>query len=165
MSISAAYLRISGRFRILRKYIIYMRAMVYTSETMFCPNCGEKIPEGGRFCPSCGYSTSGGPLTPGNGDSNHSSSTNTKILMNKKSEGLALILSFMITGLGHIYLNQTSRGIGLLVATVACWALTFVLLFPFVIAFALWIYGMYDSYKLAQLYNEYLFVHDGQPPW
>lgn len=149
MSISAAYLRISGRFRILRKYIIYMRAMVYTSETMFCPNCGEKIPEGGRFCPSCGYSTSGGPLTPGNGDSNHSSSTNTKILMNKKSEGLVLILSFMITGLGHIYLNQTSRGIGLLVAAVACWALTFVLLFPFVIAFALWIYGMYDSYKLA----------------
>ena len=116
MSISAAYLRISGRFRILRKYIIYMRAMVYTSETMFCPNCGEKIPEGGRFCPSCGYSTSGGPLTPGNGDSNHSSSTNTKILMNKKSEGLALILSFMMVLYGLRLVGHSDRQLELALA-------------------------------------------------
>lgn len=85
--------------------------------------------------------------------------------MNKKSEELALILSLVITGLGHIYLGQTNKGIWLLVAAVACWALTFVLLFPFIIAFALWIYGMYDSYKSAQQYNQYLFAHDGQPPW
>ena len=31
---------------------------------MFCPKCGTKIEDGGKFCPSCGTLVTGNPVTP-----------------------------------------------------------------------------------------------------
>ncbi len=139
---------------------------------MYCPNCGKDIPDGGKFCPDCGFDVSSGAPAPsggGSGYTNTNTNTNTNVnaamMMNKKSEGLTLILSLLITGLGHIYIGQTSKGVGLLVAIIICWILTAFLLFPGILVLILWIYGMYDSYKLAKEYNQYLLAHNGQPPW
>lgn len=125
---------------------------------MYCQNCGKEIPDGAKFCPECGHSSTSG-AAPGGMDAN------TAVMFNKKSEGLALILSLLITGLGQIYVGQTTRGIWMLVGAIILWVLTAALLFPGIILVVLWIYGMYDAYKLANDYNHYLLDHNGQPPW
>lgn len=133
---------------------------------MYCPNCGKIIPDGGRYCPDCGFDVSAGsPVSRSEGSGYTNTNLNAAMMMNKKSEGLTLLLSFLITGLGHIYVGQTSKGVALLVAAILCWGLGLLFLFPFVIVFILWIYGMYDSYKLAQEYNRALLENNGQPPW
>ena len=133
---------------------------------MYCPNCGKDIPDGGKYCPDCGYDvSSGAPIPSGGGSGYTNTNMNAAMMMNKKSEGLTLILSLLITGLGHIYVGQTNKGIALLIAAILCWILGAFLLFPFIIVVILWIYGMYDSYKLAQEYNRFLLDHNGQPPW
>ena len=37
---------------------------------MYCPNCGNQIPDGAKFCPGCGASTDGryGYNTPSYGE-------------------------------------------------------------------------------------------------
>ena len=125
---------------------------------MYCPNCGKELPEGARFCPDCGFSSngfgSGGNVDP-----------NTAIMFNKKSEGLALILSLLIPGLGHMYAGKVTKGLWILIGAIVC-----AVLFPYVIftaigVLALWVYGMYDAYITTKEYNEYLISHSGQRPW
>lgn len=130
---------------------------------MYCQNCGKQIPEGGRFCPECGFATSGGPadaFAP-SGRVDPSSA----MMMHKKSEGLALLLSLIITGLGHIYVGKSDKGAALLIAQIICLVAGAFVLIPWIISLVLWIYGMYDSYVIAKEYNEYLLTHDGQTPW
>lgn len=130
---------------------------------MYCQNCGKEIPEGGRFCPECGFATPNGPT--GSGVPSGCADASSMMMFNKKSEGLALILSLLITGLGHIYAGKTDKGIALLIAQVVCLVVGMFLLVPWVISLVLWIYGMYDSYVITKEYNEYLLAHNGQKPW
>ena len=78
------------------------------------------------------------------------------IMVNKKSEALALILSLLIPGLGQIYNGQVSKGAMMIVAAIVCAVLIFVF-FPIGILYiVLWIYAMYDAFKDAKEYNQYL---------
>ena len=87
------------------------------------------------------------------------------IMVNKKSEALALILSLLIPGLGQIYNGQVSKGAMMIVAAIVCAVLTFVF-FPIGILYiVLWIYAMYDAFKDVKEYNQYLLSHNGNPPW
>lgn len=122
---------------------------------MYCPNCGKEIPEGAKFCPDCGHGAGA------SGDV----SASAALMFNKKSEGLALILSLLIPGLGHIYVGQTNRGVMILIGFIVCAILGAFLFVPWIGNLVLWIYGMYDSYKLTDEYNRYLLEHNGQPPW
>lgn len=144
---------------------------------MYCPNCGASVPDGARFCSDCGH-----PLGATDGSQSDTGRTTpdyqTKVYVNKKSEGLALVLSLLLPGLGEIYLGRIGRGIALMAvylmggifATVwliaafddggAMLAGTLIWAIPV----AVWIYAMYDSYMLAKRYNEYLISHDGNPP-
>ena len=80
------------------------------SETKFCSNCGFEMSQSTKFCPQCGTPTGGVPQVANN--------TNNAIVNSDKSPGLAAILSFLIVGLGQIYLGLTKKGIILFVAAI-----------------------------------------------
>ncbi|MDO5853155.1 MAG: zinc ribbon domain-containing protein [Thermoplasmata archaeon] len=151
---------------------------------MFCSNCGKEMPDGARFCPDCGWSASGPGAGTGRVD------VNTAVMFNKKSEGLALILSLIIPGLGQMYVGRVQRGILMLALIVVMAILDYVgfiavasvadghtspetavvvalvaLIVVGIVIIVLWIYGMYDAYRLAKEYNAYLLENGGQTPW
>ncbi|MGN0099202.1 MAG: zinc-ribbon domain-containing protein [Candidatus Methanomethylophilaceae archaeon] len=136
---------------------------------MYCRNCGRELEDGSKFCPVCGFSI--------DGTVHRAANSQTAILMNKKSEGMALILAIVLAGLGHIYAGKVTDGIvllGLEVAlavgmfvTVLCMSSMFavaVLVALGIITFAVWIYSIIDSNKQVKYYNAKL-LEDGQPPW
>jgi predicted nucleic acid-binding Zn ribbon protein len=66
-------------------------------KTKFCPRCGTMIPYQEAFCPLCGEEQ---PRLLG---------------MPRKSSRrtwIAVVLSLLVTGLGHVYLGEWRRGLG-----------------------------------------------------
>lgn len=66
-------------------------------KTKFCPRCGTMIPYEEAFCPLCGEEQprlSGVPKK-----------TNRRTYV-------AVVLSLLVTGLGHVYLGEWRRGLG-----------------------------------------------------
>ena len=128
---------------------------------MYCQNCGSQLPDSAKFCDRCGAKV--GSATEQN--SSQTEYNMASIMVNKKSEALSLILSLLIPGLGQIYNGQVKKGAIMIVAAVVC---SFVMFLFFPLAFlylVLWIYGMYDAFKDAKEYNQYLLSHNGNPPW
>lgn len=128
---------------------------------MYCQNCGSQLPDSAKFCDRCGAKV---------GTDTERSNSNTEynmasIMVNKKSEALALILSLLIPGLGQIYNGQVSKGAMMIVAAIVCAVLTFVFFSIGILYIVLWIYAMYDAFKDAKEYNQYLLSHNGNPPW
>ena len=74
--------------------------------------------------------------------------------MAKKNMIIALILSFIWSGLGLIYADDMKRGIILAVAVIICYILMYYVaqIFGFV-AFIIWIYSMYATYKQVKAVN------------
>jgi len=60
----------------------------------------------------------------------------------KKNAGIATALSFIIPGVGQMYLGKVGKGILILIF---CW-----LIIP-------WLYGIYDAYTSANNYNARLY--------
>ena len=77
---------------------------------------------------------------------------------------LALILWFLITGLGQLYNGETSKGVVFLVVGFVPWILTVITFFLCVAAIPFWIYRMCDAYRRAQVYNQALRM-SGRAPW
>ncbi len=128
---------------------------------MYCQNCGSQLPDSAKFCDRCGAKV-GADTERSNSNTEYNMAS---IMVNKKSEALALILSLLIPGLGQIYNGQVSKGAMMIVAAIVCAVLTFVF-FPIGILYiVLWIYAMYDAFKDAKEYNQYLLSHNGNPPW
>ncbi|MEZ9892248.1 hypothetical protein AB4356_07700 [Vibrio lentus] len=73
----------------------------------------------------------------------------------EKSPLIALLLSFLISGLGQIYNGSTSKGIIMVVVYVVCWA-SGALVIPLIILFILWIWGMVDTHSESSAINESL---------
>jgi TM2 domain-containing membrane protein YozV len=71
------------------------------------------------------------------------------LLMNSeaasKSPGVALLLSFFISGAGQMYNGQVGKGILMLLGTIALW---FILL-----GWTVWIWSMVDAYQTAKRMN------------
>lgn len=130
-------------------------------KTMYCQNCGSQLPDSAKFCDRCGAKV-GTDTERSNSNIEYNMAS---IMVNKKSEALALILSLLIPGLGQIYNGQVSKGAMMIVAAIVCAVLIFVF-FPIGILYiVLWIYAMYDAFKDAKEYNQYLLSHNGNPPW
>jgi len=71
----------------------------------------------------------------------------------EKSPGLAAVLSFFIPGVGQIYNGQLGKGIWLVIADVIFLLLSYFFIgIPFL--FAIWIYAIFDAYKVAEKINE-----------
>lgn len=147
---------------------------------MFCQNCGKELDHDARYCKHCGFATSLGER-PGFGGPASNGYT-ASVMMNKKSDALAIILSIIFPGLGHLYLGKISAGVGFLavqaimyVVAVMSFALAanlnsppywmfIVIVVIGLVAFMVLVYAVIDSYKVCQEYNA-LLAETGQPPW
>ena len=69
-----------------------------------------------------------------------------------RNPGVAVVLSFFITGLGQIYNGQIIKGLLCILIQALNAALMWVLI-GFVTYPLFWIWGMYDAYKVASRRN------------
>jgi len=118
------------------------------NEFKFCSNCGFKMDVNTKFCPECGTSTTGVPQT-----------TNNSVTNVDKSPILAAVLSFIIIGLGQVYLGLTKKGIILFFAAIVSGVLMSVII-GYVAWLIVWGYAIYDGYNSAEKINNGLVVED-----
>jgi RNA polymerase subunit RPABC4/transcription elongation factor Spt4 len=119
----------------------------------YCSNCGALIDEKAEICPKCGARVSEPPIS------------RISITVSKeKSVALAVVLSFFIPGLGQIYCGKVARGVGILALSVLMFfifgataasagANSSEPLFPFLMLILVYIWNIYDAYKLAEKIN------------
>ena len=111
----------------------------------FCANCGFKMDKNNKFCPNCGSS----PDNP----------QPTMPIQSDKSSGLAAVLSFLIIGLGQIYLGLTKRGLILFVLAVISGFLMLIYI-GWIIWLFVWIYAIYDAYNSGEKIKNGEYVED-----
>lgn len=111
----------------------------------FCSNCGFKMDKNIKFCPECGSPTNGVPQTAVNSQD--------------KNSALAAILSFLIIGLGQIYIGLTKKGIILLLAAIISGFLMLIYI-GWITWLIVWIYAIYDAYNSAEKMNRGIAVED-----
>jgi TM2 domain-containing membrane protein YozV len=132
--------------------------------------------DGQEFCAGCG-SRAGSAAT----------GQRPVIYVRDKSAGIAAILSFLVLGLGQIYVGKIVRGLVLMFAYALSIILIMVLMFATIwdgsvfyyddvigalvllfivsiIYLIVWIWNVFDAYKLANEYNDRLMA-DGKRPW
>ena len=119
--------------------------------TKFCSNCGFEMPKATKFCPECGNATSMVPQV--------ANSTTATVLRSDKSPGLAALLSFLIIGLGQVYLGLTKKGIILFVLAIISGILIFVLI-GWIIWVLVWVYAIYDAYNSGEKMRNGIEVED-----
>ncbi len=74
--------------------------------------------------------------------------------MAEKSMAIALVLSFIWSGLGLIYADDTKRGIILAVLCVILYLIWFfVTMIVGILIFIVWVYSMYATYKQVKAIN------------
>ena len=120
------------------------------SGTKFCMNCGFEIPKAAKFCSECGLPTGSNP---------HAKNANNSVVRNHKSPGLAAALSFLIVGLGQIYIGLTKKGILLFIGAMVSGVLMLIYI-GWITWLLIWGYGIYDAYNSAQKMNSGIAVED-----
>lgn len=112
------------------------------ADEAFCTSCGAVIKEQAEVCPECGVRQKAPETT-----------TSTQPEGQIKNPGIAAVASFFFTGLGQIYNGQIGKGIGLMILQFINIGLMFVLI-GFLTYFLVWVFGMYDAYKVAERINK-----------
>ncbi len=114
----------------------------YEKRTKFCTNCGSEIDARAEICPKCGVRVAPPPppMPP------------QVVYVERKSEGLAAVLSFLFVGLGQIYNGQIGKGILFIVLGVV-FVFTMLFLIGFILYPLFWIYNIYDAYNTARQIN------------
>ncbi len=107
--------------------------------TKFCPHCGAMIPYDETYCPACGESQ---PIL--------------EVVTRRpvKKTWIAVLLSLLVTGLGHLYLGRRRRGltiftVTLAVGVVASLYFTYDQVMFMGLLFAL--FSAYDAYLLSRV--------------
>ena len=142
---------------------------------MVCPNCGKTVTDDTMvFCPACGFSFTQQPNQsyPSN---QYGPQPYGYRAAPQKSAGIAFILSFIIPGVGQMYVGKIKRGIAYLVTYVVLSIISSLItmrldyndiqavkdlivspLFIGIILVSLgfWAFNIYDAYRLAKKYNE-----------
>jgi TM2 domain-containing membrane protein YozV len=134
---------------------------------VFCSKCGSEAEDNVKFCPKCGSSVSNsGESKPETKDNN----SEFKRRPEWKSEGTTLVLTIVLGlfgfgGVGHLYLGQLGKGIGilivgiiLLVIAIFSYGIGLIILIPF----AIWV--IFDARKQCKYYNDYL-EQNHKAPW
>jgi len=118
----------------------------------FCPTCGKALQyENAEICPGCGVR-----IQP------------PQVPKEIRSPFWAILFSFFLAGWGQWYNGKTGDGLKFFGAFIATYilALIFLAMVPtlpaaaipglllIVVVLAIWVYGMYDSYKGAERINK-----------
>lgn len=97
---------------------------------MYCENCGAEIPDNASFCSGCG-----------------------KRIHKEKNIFIALILTFILTGLGSIYAGNTKKGLILLASRVLLIAVGIFVNILLVLSMLVWAYAFFEAYRDVQTAN------------
>lgn len=113
----------------------------------YCSSCGKEIVEGMKFCPSCGGKTVvyDAPIPV----QSQIVQTPAKI----KDPGIAVVLSFFIPGVGHIYVGKIGEGIFFLVSGIVTTIVGFIYPSYWVVYLIIWVLAMYNAYAWAEKIN------------
>lgn len=105
-------------------------------------SCGSEILIKAEICPKCGVRVA--PLPP------------TFPPIKRKNRDTALILSFLIIGLGQIYNGQVGKGIGLIIGQILIVSSMVAMFGPFgfLIGVLIPIYSIVDAYETADKIND-----------
>jgi TM2 domain-containing membrane protein YozV len=116
---------------------------------MFCNRCGNPLPAASQFCSKCGAAqqASGGAAAAG--------APNVLIVKTEKSPALAVLLSFLLPGLGQIYNDEAKKGVWFLIAAVVS-SLMIIILIGLLTTPIIWIWSMVDAYQVADRKNRAL---------
>ena len=98
---------------------------------MYCDNCGTELADGALFCSNCG----------------------NKVKMNHKNVYLALVLTFIITGLGSVYAGNTKKGLILFAVRIVTAIFGLFVNVLLVFSVLVWAYAFYEAYKDVQIAN------------
>lgn len=69
-------------------------------------------------------------------------------MVNHPYRGLAVVLSFLLPGLGQIYNQQFAKGARFIIAYVISWALTLIFV-GWLFLVIVWIWSMVDAYQFT----------------
>jgi ribosomal protein L40E len=99
---------------------------------MFCDKCGAENPDDATFCGQCG----------------HKFKVNVKSdVKHEKNTILALVISFLLTGLGIAYAGNVKKGILLFIGGLIFTILALAVPVCTVIAVIIWVYALYETYN------------------
>ena len=146
---------------------------------MFCEKCGAGIDDNSSFCPSCGAT-----VVSRYQESTINNNDMAIRLAMRKSVGACLILGIIIPGAGQMYAGKVLRGVFILIAAMVIGSMMVIALLPAyvnggtvdlnsyltVVSVAsiaitiLWIWSLFDAYKLVEKYNDEVMLK-GRPPW
>ena len=119
-------------------------------DTKFCSNCGFEMPKASKFCPECGTTAERVPPVM---------NTTTIVVPSNKSSGLAALVSFLIIGLGQVYLGLTKKGIILFLLAIISGVLMMVLI-GWITWLLVWGYAIYDAYNSCEKMKKGIEVED-----
>ena len=119
-------------------------------DTKLCSNCGFEMPKASKFCPECGTTAERVPPVM---------NTTTIVVPSNKSSGLAALLSFLIIGLGQVYLGLTKKGIILFLLAIISGVLMMVLI-GWITWLLVWGYAIYDAYNSCEKMKKGIEVED-----
>ena len=111
----------------------------------FCSECGSMILNGSK-CPMCGCIK-----TAETKEVKKTPQPEKKI--KNKNIYIALVLTFILTGLGSIYAGNTKKGLTLLILRVLFAALAFFSNIFGILSVLVWVYGFYEVYNDVQIAN------------
>jgi len=121
---------------------------------MYCEECGEKLTKQDKFCPGCGVEVGKTQEDQTNEEVPEEEETTTKkLIKNKKPTQnmkiIAIILNFILPGLGHLALGKGYRKKGiLLIIGVIISVILMVAGIGFFTYIIIWLYGIISVAKM-----------------
>ena len=112
----------------------------------FCRNCGRVIGADARYCPDCGAEQRPDPSATAPSSAFDSA---LEDLFEGGNPFVAAVLSAVFPGLGQIYNRELEKGLLVIVATVVA-AFSALIVVGFVLLPAVWLYAIYDAYRVAE---------------
>ena len=106
---------------------------------MFCNNCGCELADNATFCSKCGKKIK--------------NTIQVYVRDKKTGTSIALVLTFILTGLGSIYAGNTKKGLALLILRVLFAALAIFSNIFGILSVLVWVYGFYEVYNDVQIAN------------
>lgn len=110
----------------------------------FCHACGNRVDPRAVMCPACGVPQHAAAMSQTHAMAN--------VALNKKSNGMAILLSLLFVGAGQWYMGRVGRGFAFFGAYVLSWILVVAVIGLFAIpVVAIW--AAVDANKLANEHN------------
>lgn len=110
---------------------------------MFCGNCGKEMPDDATFCPHCGNK---------NGENIKKTSSQLSVTQNKNMI-TALIISFILMGLGIFYAGNKKKGLIIFIVGLIFNILGIGIPICAAIGLLIWVYGLYETYNEVKRAN------------